>query len=169
MTNPEDVSKVKDYINANAAFTASTQLETLKANVSMQTRFFRISLILLGVILLLISAFMLNSFSGIAILERKKEVAIIKSLGADNRCVLFVLLFDFAVISLMSLIFAAISFTLFNIGLSRLVADVFLINYSHSVMLIVLINLLFTVLVFILTGLKLRNLANKMPAELIIQ
>ena len=80
VSHPGEVTLIKDSINENASFEASCQLETLKANVSMQTRFFSIALIVIGIILL-ISVALLSSFSKTSILEYKKEIAIIKSLG----------------------------------------------------------------------------------------
>lgn len=169
VSNPDKVTAIKDSINANAAFEASTQLETLKENVSMQTRFFSIALVLLGIVLLLISVALLSSFSKIAVLERKKEVAIIKSLGANNRSVLSILLFDSAVITLLSYFLAMLIFAVFKFAIPYILADVNMLNFSFPFLLITLISLIFAFLVFIQTSLSLRKLVKKMPAELFAQ
>jgi len=114
--NPDKIITIRDNIKANTDFEVNTQLQTLKDNVLMQTRFFSFALVLFGVILVMISGALLSSFSKIAVLERKKEVAIIKSLGANNRNVLSILLFDSGVIAVLSfflamLIFAVIKLT----------------------------------------------------------
>lgn len=169
VSNPDEVTAIKDSINAKMAFEANAQLETLKENVSMQTRFFSIALIMLGIVLLLISIALLNSFSKIAVLERKKEVAIIKSLGANNRNVLSILLFDSAVITLLSFVLAMLIFPVFQFVLPYILPDTNIINFGFPLLLITMISLVFTLLVFILTGLNLKKLVKKMPAELFAQ
>lgn len=169
VSNPDKVPTIKDSVNANAAFEANTQLETLKNNVSMQTRFFSIALILLGIVLLLISVAMLSSFSKIAVLERKKEVAIIKSLGANNFSVLSILLFDSALIALLSFLLALLLFTVLQFALPYIFPNVNVLNFSFPFLLILLISLIFAFLTLIQTVLSLRKLVIKTPAELFAQ
>jgi ABC-type antimicrobial peptide transport system permease subunit len=169
VSNPDKVSTIKDSINANAAFEAITQLETLKNNVSMQTRFFSIALILLGIVLLLISVAMLSSFSKIDVLERKKEVAIIKSLGANNFSVLSILLFDSALIALLSFLLALLLFTVLQFALPYILPNVNVLNFRFPFLLILLISMVFTFLTLMQTVLSLRKLVIKTPAELFAQ
>ncbi len=167
--NPDQVIVIKDSINKKTGFEASTQLETLKDNVSMQTRFFSIALILLGIVLLLISVALLSSFSKIAVLERKKEVAIIKSLGANNKRVLFILLFDSAVITILSFLFSIIIFNILKFAMPFVLPDMDLLSSGFPLALIIIISIIFSLLVFIQTGMTLRKLVKKMPAELFTQ
>lgn len=169
LANPDNVAAIKESINNNEKFTASAQLESLKDNVSMQTRFFSLALILIGIILLLISIALLSSFSKIAVLERKKEVAIIKSLGASNRNVLSVLLFDSGIISLLSFAFSLISYAILNAILPFIMPESTILDYGYPLLLLIGINLVFTLLVTVYTGLNLRRLVKKMPAELFAQ
>ena len=169
VSNPDKVPTIKDSVNANAAFEAITQLETLKNNVSMQTRFFSIALILLGIVLLMISVAMLSSFSKIAVLERKEEVAIIKSLGANDYSVLSILLFDSAVIALLSFLLALLLFTVLQFALPYILPNVNVLNFRFPFLLLLLISLVFTFLTLIQTVLSLRKLVKKTPAELFAQ
>lgn len=168
-TNPEQVTAIKDSINEKANFEASTQLETLKENVLSQTRFFSIALILLGTILLLISIALLSSFSKIAVLERKREVAIIKSLGATNRQVLSILLFDSAVITVVSFLLSLVMFAALKLLIPFILPDVELLCTGFPIGLLAIIGFVFAFLIFIQTGGTLRKLVKKMPAELFAQ
>lgn len=168
-SNPDKVAEIKNSIHENEDFEASAQLETLKENVSMQTRFFSMALIVLGAILLVISVTLLSSFSKIAVLERRREVAIMKSLGASNRSVLSVLLFDSAAIALLSFVLALFLFSMIKFALPSILSDANILNLGFPVWLIVIISFLFALLVFLQTGLNLRKLVKKMPAELFVQ
>lgn len=169
VTNPEQVSKMKADINEKFIFEVRTELETLKGNVSMQTRFFSIALVLLGIVLLCISCALLSSFSKIAVLERKNEVAIIKSLGANNRSVLLILLFDSAVITLLSCLLSIIIFAALKFTIPYILTDIKLFTSGFPVGLIILISVIFSLLIFAQTGLTLRKLVKQMPAELFAQ
>jgi len=169
LPKPDDVTAIKELINKNEKFIASAQLESLKDNVSTQTRFFSLALILIGIILLLISIALLSAFSKIAILERKKEVAIIKSLGASNWNVLSVLLFDTGIISLLSFALSLISYAILNTILPFIIPKSTIQDYGYPLLLLIGINIIFTLLVTVYTGLNLRRLVKKMPAELFVQ
>lgn len=165
----DQVPEIKDDINKKYDFKASAQLETLKDNISMQTRFFTIALILLGIVLICISCALLSSFSKISVLERKKEVAIIKSLGASNRSVLFILLFDSAAISILSFFISLIIFAVLKFSLPYVLPNIELLTTGFPIMLIILINIAFTAIIFLQTGLVLRKLVKQMPAQLLTQ
>jgi len=169
VANPEQISTIKDSINEKFNFEARTQLDTLKDNVSMQTRFFSIALVLLGIVLFCISCALLSSFSKMAVLERKKEVAIIKSLGANNRSVLLILLFDSAVITLLSCLLSLIIFATLKFTMPYILTDIELLTSSFPVGLIILISAIFSLFIFVQTGLTLRKLVKQMPAELFAQ
>lgn len=167
--NPEQVTEMRDSINEKYAFNADIQLDTLKNNISNQTKFFSTALILLGIVLLCISGALLSSFSKIAVLERKKEVAVIKSLGADNRSVLFILLFDSAVISVISFFISLIVFAAFKFVLPYILSNIEIISLGFPIGLILLISVIFSLLIFLQTSLSLRKLVKQMPAELFAQ
>jgi len=169
LAKPDDVTSIKESINTNEKYAASTQLENLKDNVTMQTRFFSLALILIGIIFLLISISLLSSFSKIAVLERKKEVAIIKSLGASNRNVLFVLLFDSGIISLLAFVLSLFFYGILNTVLPYIMPKSSVLDYGYPVFLLIGINLIFALLVIVYTRLNMRNLVKKMPAELFVQ
>ena len=97
---------IKDELSRWGEFEAETNQETLKRAVMSQSLFFEVALVALGIILVWISILLLNSYSRIAVLERRKEIAILKSLGAKDRTVLKVLLFDSGVIDVLSLLCA---------------------------------------------------------------
>lgn len=168
-TNLKQVTSIKESTNEKTNFEASTQLETLKENVSFQTRFFSIALILLGTILLLISIALLSSFSKIAVFERKREVAIIKSLGATNRQVLSILLFDSAVITVVSFLLSLVVFVALKLLIPFILTDVELLSIGFPIGLLAIIGFVFSFLIFIQTGVTLRKLVKKMPAELFAQ
>ncbi len=167
--NPDQVSKIRDSINEKFMFEARTQLETLKGNVSMQTRFFSIAFLLLGIVLLCISCALLSSFSKIAVLERKKEVAIIKSLGANNSSVFCILLFDSAIISVLSFLISLTIFAALKFTMPYILTDIELLTSGFPVGLIILISVTFALLIFFQTGITLKKLVKQMPAELFVQ
>lgn len=168
VANSERVFQIKDRINENNEFEATSQLETLKDNVSMQTRFFTIALILLGVVLICISCALLSSFIKISVLERKKEVAIIKSLGANNPTVLYILIFDAAVISVLSFLIAIIFAYAIKFVIPLVFANSGLLMTGGSLGVITLIGLMSMLLIFLQTGLSLRKLVKQMPADLLV-
>ncbi len=169
LSNPDEAIQIKDKINEDSAYEASTQLETLKANVSIQTRFFSLALVMVGLVLFFISIAMLSSFSKIAVLERKKEVAIMKSLGANNRSVLLILLFDSAVIAILSFFLAMIMFAVLKFVVPCFIPNINILISNFPFLLIASITLIFALLVFFQMGVGLRKMARKMPAELFSQ
>ena len=92
-----------------------------------------------------------------------------KSLGASNRSVLSVLLFDSAAIALLSFVLALFLFSVIKFALPSILSDANMLNLGYPVWLIVIISFLFALLVFLQTGLNLRKLVKKMPAELFVQ
>lgn len=169
VTDPDQIPEIKESMSSNFDFTASAQLETLKTNVSMQSRFFSVAIGLLGVVLIGISCALLNSFAKITVLERKKEVAVIKSLGANNRCVLQILLFDSAIISLLAYLISLLLYGALQAVLPKLIENVELLTAGFPLGSITGIGLLFTFLIFVLTGFNLKKLVKQMPAELLAQ
>ena len=164
----ERVSQIKDSINEKYDFEAMTQLETLKGNVSMQTRFFTIALVLIGIVLVCLSWALLSSYAKISVLERKKEVAIIKCLGANNTMVMKVLIFDSVVISILALLMSIVFFGITKLVMLQIVANGKIILAGFPLELIIMIGLLSMILIFIQTGLKLRKLVKQMPADLLV-
>ncbi len=168
VSNIEDVSKIKKDINEKYEFEASAQMETLKENVSMQTRFFSLALMLLGIVLVCISCALLSSFAKISVLERKKEIAIIKSLGADNPTVLCILIFDTIVIALLSYLLAIIFFCGIDFIIPLVINNSELLITRFPIGQITLISVIFAILVVLYTSLNLRKLVKQMPADLLV-
>lgn len=163
---PEDVSAIKDAINGGEEFTANTQLDNLKENVMLQTRFFGLALVAVGAVLILISVALLSSFSKISVLERRREVATIKSMGAGNGSVLRVLMFDSGIIAVLGFALSLAFYAMLDAALPYVLPDTALQDYGYPLQEIVVINIIFAVLVMLYTGVYLRKLVKKTPAEL---
>lgn len=168
-SNPEQVTQIKEDINEKYNFEAHVQLDTLKQNIFNQTMFFSAALILIVIVLICISFALLSSFSKIAVLERKKEIAIIKSLGANNKNVLCILLFDAAVISIIAFVMSIGIYTVIKIALPYFLKNINLLDMTYPLGLMVVVSTIFTILIFLQTSLNLRKIVKQMPAELFKQ
>lgn len=161
-----NVSEIKNSINSEEEFTCHLQLENLKNSVAQQTSYFRLTLIAVGGIMVLVSVAMLASFSKLVVLERRQEIAILKSLGATNRSIMFTLWFDSLMISILACIFSFILTGLCVVVLPYFVKDMSFMkfNYPLGALLILGICVLLCVCIYTLAGM--RKLVRKMPAEL---
>ncbi len=164
-----NVASVKEKINNTEEFTCLLQLENLKNNISKQTSFFKWAIILVGLITILISLAMLSSFSKIAVLERKREVAIIKSLGATDKDVLLTLWFDAIAISFIASILSLSITGLFVNALPYLLTEMSFINFKYPFVSLITLGICFMVFVCFYTFTSLKKLVKKMPAELLRQ
>ena len=102
-------------------------------------------------------------------LERKKEIAIIKSLGANNKNVLCILLFDAAVISIIAFVMSIGIYTVIKITLPYFLKNINLLDMTYPLGLMVVVSTIFTILIFLQTSLSLRKIVKQMPAELFKQ
>ena len=102
-------TEITDFIKANGdGLFAISQYEHLRLNVSQNARFFQYALIVLGVLLAIMSFFMLHSLIRLTVNERIKEIAILKSLGATNLNVILTLLLDILFISILSIVISTL-------------------------------------------------------------
>ncbi len=166
-SNAGDVTDIMKSIEKNEEFIAESQLESLKNNVAMQTRFFEVSILLLGIIMVIISISMLASFSKISVLERKKEVGIIKSLGAGDNSVFFTLWFDIAVISVAAIILSLIITKVFMLILPYIMVDIAFVEYTYPIKYLLIIGILFMAVIAVYTMLGMKKLVKNMPALLL--
>lgn len=167
-----DITKstaITNSIKQNEEFTAESNYENLKNNISMQTKFFEIALLSLGIVMALISALMLNSFAKITVLERKKEIAILKSLGASNLNILALVLFDVLVITLLSIAFALLLSIAYLFLIPLMLSGISYIKVTYPIGLLLLIGSIFIIFVCFYSVLSLQKLIKKMPSELIKQ
>lgn len=162
-----NVTEIKNSINENEEFMCTLQLENLKNNINKQTSFFKWAIILIGFIMILVSAAMLGSFSKITVLERKKEVAIIKSLGATNGEVLFTLWFDTFIISIFALIISFVLTGVVTFLLPNVIADLSFIDFRYPILPLLILGVVFTIFNCIYTFLRLNKIVKKMPADLL--
>lgn len=163
-----NVSKVKEDINYVQDYVADTQLDNLKENVMMQTVFFSLALIAVGVVLMFMSMALITSFSKMVLLERKKEVAIVKSLGAGDKDIMLILLFDFGVIATSALIMSLVIYAVLKLVMENILDTASIIQYDYPILLLIIINLIFDIIIMIYISLNLRSLVKKMPAKLLI-
>ncbi len=167
VSNAENVISVMKDINRNESYTAESKLESLKDNVSMQTRFFELSILLLGIIMVIISFFMLASFSNISVLERKKEVGIMKSLGAGNKNVLYTLWFDTVIISISAFLMALLVTGIFILLLPHIMTNIGFIEFTYPIQNLVGIGIIFLIVIVVYTILGMKKLVKNVPAVLL--
>ena len=161
-----DTAETRNKILETDKYTCTYQLESLKKNVSNQTSFFTIALILVGVILTIISIALLNSYAKISVIEKRRDLAIIRCLGATNKDLLGVLIFDSVVISLLSIFLSfGITFVI-NLFLPKIFNTTF-INYSYPWLLSIIIGSIFVLLTMLVTSLHFIKISRKMPADLL--
>ena len=131
ISNKVDVSTIKEMINNNEDFICSLKLEDLKNSISQQTSFFKIGITAMGIIMIFISIFMLASFAKITVLERTKEIAIIKCLGASNRHIMSILAYDAIIISIIAFILSCILTKLWVEIIPRFLGDMSFVRFSY--------------------------------------
>lgn len=164
-----NVSNIKKEIDENEKFTCSLQLETLKDNVLKQTTYFELVIILIGFIMILVLIAMLSSFLKIVVLERKKEVGIIKSLGASNKDVLFTLLYDSMIISLVSVLLSFLITWVFLLLLPNIITDLSFVNFEYPLLSLIILGLFFTLFICFYTFFSLKKIVKETPADLLKQ
>lgn len=161
-----DVSAIKETIERDEEFTCYLQLESLKLNLSQQTGFFKLALTVIGIVMIFVSICMLASFSKLVVLERRKEIAVLKSLGATNGNVRLTLWFDSVIISLSAFVFALILTKVLAVILPLFVKDMSYIHIEYPIAYLVMLGILFFVFICIYTAISMQKLVKKMPAEL---
>lgn len=168
-SDPEQVKAIEEDISQNHTFEVQVRLDTLKQNLFVQTLFFRVALVLIIIVLVCISFALLSSFSKITVLERKKEIAIIKSLGADNGNVLCILLFDAAVISAAAFVMSILIYIPVRMILPYFMKNINAFGMKFPLGLMAVTGVIFAAIVFIQVSLGVRKVVKQMPAELLKQ
>lgn len=164
-----NVREVKEKINNSEKFTCFLQLENLKNNISRQTSYFKWVIILTGLIMTLVSIAMLSSFFKIVVLERKKEVAILKSLGATDTEVLYTLLYDTFIISIISVLLSFILTGTFLLVLPHILTDMSFARIQYPYVTLIILGISFAVFVCFYTIKSLKKIIRKTPADLFKQ
>ena len=161
-----DVSDMKIRINDEEKFTCYLQLENLKNSISKQTGYFKLALVVVGIIMILVSIAMLASFSKIVVLERRQEIAILKSLGATDKNIVLTLWFDSVTISLLAYILALILTKICVEILPRFMQDMSFVEFNYPILSLSVLGICFLLFVCIYTYVSMQKLVRKMPAEL---
>lgn len=169
ISNKVDVSTIKEMINNNEDFICSLKLEDLKNSISQQTSFFKIGITAMGIIMIFISIFMLASFAKITVLERTKEIAIIKCLGASNRHIMSILAYDAIIISIIAFILSCILTKLWVEIIPRFLGDMSFVRFSYPFKSLLIINIISVLLVICYTLISMKKLVRRTPAELLKQ
>lgn len=165
----EKIEQTMDIIKENEDFVVNSSFQNLKDNISSQTNFFELALFALGIILILIALVMLNSFTKITILERKEEIAIIKSLGASRRNIINVIFFDFLIIFLFSFVLASVFLIAYVIIFPMLLSNISYINLTYPWVMLLIVGGCFLFFLFFYCLIGLRKLIKTMPVVLFKQ
>lgn len=166
---PAIVAEIKKDISENQDYVAILQLETLKNNVDMQTKFFRMALLIISVIMAVIGILLLESFSKISVLERKNEIGILKSLGATDMEVMWTLWFDSMFISVLeialSLGITAISLKIIPVFLK----DIEMFSMEFPIILLLGLGISSMIIVMTFSLLMIKKVIKDTPATLLKQ
>ena len=162
-----DTASVYNELNSGDDYFCMYYLEDLKDQVGSQTVFFEFAILISGIILTLISVAMLNSFSKITVLERRRELGIIKSLGAGNKELMAVLLYDSAVMAIASVVLSAGLTFVGNEVLKKVFGSMDYIKFSYPLTTQLLLGGIFTVIIIVCTALHFVKVARMMPSELL--
>ena len=161
-----------DMIRADAEsgadYTCYLQQEMLKHSVGQQTQFYRLAFVLIGLILALVSLMMISSFVKIVVLERRQEIAIMKSLGATGKEVLLTLWYDMVFMSLLAVAAAAVM-TGIMVTLLPHIQAFSAVPLSYPVTGFLLLSLVFSAVICGYTLIRLRSIADKTPASLLTE
>ncbi len=166
---PDDLDTASVYkeLNSEDEYFCMYYLEDLKDQIGSQTVFFEFAILISGIILTLISVAMLNSFSKITVLERRRELGIIKSLGAGNKELMAVLLYDSAVMAIASFVLSAGLTFVGNEVLKKVFGSMDYIKFSYPLTTQLLMGGVFTVIIIFCTTLHFVKVARMMPSELL--
>ena len=162
-----DTASEYNKILEEGKYFCTYKLEQLKKEVNGTTSYFKIALIVVGIILTIISIALLNSYAKITVLERKHELAIIRCLGASNRDLRRVLLFDSAVISIIAIVFSMIATFVTNIFMPNIFSSITFIDFSYPWVALLSIGAAFFILSMIVTLLHFIKISRTMPADLL--
>jgi ABC-type lipoprotein export system ATPase subunit/ABC-type antimicrobial peptide transport system permease subunit len=165
--NIEESEEITDFINArNIGLYAISQYENLRLNITKNTRFFQYALIFIGVLLFVMSLFMLNSFVKLTTSEREKEIAILKSLGGATGDVLWTLWLDIAFISLAAILLSMLFFLGIYIILSHIFVDIKILSFTYPLDTIIYIGLFYLFDLSVLSLFSILKVAGKPPSVL---
>ena len=162
-----DTADTYNKILEEGKYFCTYKLEQLKKEVNGTTSYFKITLLVVGIILAIISVALLNSYAKISVLERKHELAIIRCLGAKNRDLRFVLLFDSAVISILAIVFSMIITAIINIFMPKIFSSITFIDFSYPWISLISVGVIFFLLSMIVTVLHFIRISKTMPADLL--
>ena len=168
LVNSNEVTAIFNEINEEGTFFSECTLENLKSNIHDQTSYFKAAIILFGLILLIISFFMLSSFAKISVLERKHEFAIVKSLGASNMDLRYILLLDAIVISIVSI---AISFIATGVVIKVIplcMEEISYISFDYPWVVEMCISVIFSLITTAYNVIYFRKISKMMPADLLV-
>ena len=112
---------------------------------------------------------MLDSFAKITVLERTKEIAIIKCLGASNRHIMSILAYDAIIISIIAFILSCILTKLWVEIIPRFLGDMSFVRFSYPFKSLLIINIISVLLVICYTLISMKKLVRRTPAELLKQ
>lgn len=160
--------RIRTDAESGNEYTCYLQQEMLKFTVGQQTQFYRLAFILIGLILALVSLMMISSFVKIVVLERRQEIAIMKSLGATGREVLLTLWYDMVFTSLLAVAAAAV-ITGLTVALLPHIRAFSAMPLSYPVTGFLLLSLIFSAVICGYTLIRLRSIADKTPASLLTE
>lgn len=167
ITNTNQSKEITEYINKNGdGLLAISQYQQLQMNVSIGSRFFQYALIVLGILLAMISFFMLHSLIKLTMHERVKEIAILKSLGATNLNVSLTLLLDILFITLSSVILSMVFVLIVSLILPVVFEGYKLFVYTYPILPILLIGLSYIILSILFALLASRKAIHTPPSIL---
>jgi len=165
-----DVSKVDKTIktiNDNEEFEAESVLRGVKSAVGKKTRFYTFALQIIAIILFVISLIMLNSFIKLLVLERKKEIAIIKSFGAKDSNVKNVMMYDMMYLMLASLPISAVVSCAALVVLQNLLDNSMLFTFNFPILQLLIIYFIMVIVVYLYTSRLVKKMVAKTPAWLL--
>jgi len=122
---------------------------------------------LIGGLDMVSSGEILYNGKNISVMERQKEIGIIKNLGAGDRNVFLTLWFDIAVISGGAMILSLLITKIFMLILPDILADIAFIVYTYPIKYLLLTGVLFMAVITVYTILGMKKLVKKMPALLL--
>lgn len=167
--NKEVAQQIKNDVSKEGKYKASYKLETLKDNVMSETMYFMNTIKIIDILLVMISIALIISYVKMTMVERKKEVAIIKSLGATDNVTLAVLLYDYLMIAVLSIAFVfLLSFVAIKV-ITHMNTWAKIINFNGVYKYELIVAAVFVAAILLLVTFLLKRMTRKSPAELLKQ
>lgn len=130
----DEAKAARTAIEVTGLLLADTSIQSLQDRVGNWSMLYTVTMLVIGAVLGLILIVLLFAFSRLLLLERKHEIAILRSLGANGKSIFALVFFDFAAIYLIALFLSALLSLLYPVCFSSFLSDISYIRLTYPIL-----------------------------------